>query len=54
MGEDRGETPSPVDITAYETKEEMYFLADRLNEGQTEVWVNQDNDFPKLKFEIAN
>ncbi len=54
MGEDRGETPSPVDITAYETKEEMYFLADRLNEGQTEVWVNQDNDVPKLKFEIAN
>lgn len=54
MGEDRGDTPSPVDITAYETKEEMYFLADRLNEGQTEVWVNQDNDFPKLKFEIAN
>ncbi len=54
IGEDRGETPSPVDITAYETKEEMYFLADRLNEGQTEVWVNQDNDFPKLKFEIAN
>ncbi len=54
MGEDRGETPSPVDITAYEPKEEMYFLADKLNEGQTEVWVNQDNDFPKLKFEIAN
>lgn len=55
IGEDRGETPSPVNITAYETKEEMYFLANKLNEGQDEeIWVNIENGLPELKFEIKN
>jgi len=50
IGEDRGETPSLVDITAYGTTEEMYFLADKLNEGQDEdVWVNVENGLPQLK-----
>ena len=31
----------------------MYFLADKLNEGQDEeVWINIVNGLPKLKFEI--
>lgn len=40
---------SSIDITEYKVPEEMYFLADKLNEGQDEeVWVNRDNDFPVL------
>lgn len=55
IGEDRGDIPSFVDITVYGSAEDMYFLADKLNEVQDkEIWVNRDNDFPKLKFEIAN
>lgn len=42
---------SSIDITVYSAPEEMYFLADKLNEGlDEEVWVNQDNDFPVLNF----
>ena len=41
---------SSIDITEYKVPEEMYFLADKLNEGQDEeIWVNRDNDFPVLK-----
>jgi len=41
---------SSIDITEYKVPEEMYFLADKLNEGQDEaVWINRDNDFPVLK-----
>ena len=41
---------SSIDITEYKVPEEMYFLADKLNEGSgEEIWVNRDNDFPVLK-----
>lgn len=41
---------SSIDITEYKVPEEMYFLADKLNEGQDEeVWINRDKDFPVLK-----
>lgn len=47
---DRGDLPSSIDITVYESKEDMYNLAEKLNNGSTEeVWANQDNDFPKFK-----
>lgn len=47
---DRGEIPSSIDITIYNSKEEMYSIADILNDGlPEEVWVNQDNDLPKFK-----
>lgn len=40
-----------VDITVYKTAEEMYFLADILNEGFDEiVWINQEEDFPTFNF----
>ena len=40
---------SSIDITEYKVPEEMYFLADKLNEGLDEaVWINRDNDFPVL------
>ncbi|MDE7138786.1 MAG: hypothetical protein K2O29_10095, partial [Ruminococcus sp.] len=41
---------SSIDIADYKVPEEMYFLADTLNSGQEEVWINQDNDFPVLNF----
>lgn len=42
---------SSIDIADYKMPEEMYFLADKLNEGlDEEIWVNQDNDFPVLNF----
>ena len=41
---------SSIDISDYKVPEEMYFLADKLNGEQEEVWVNQDNDFPVLNF----
>lgn len=45
-----GDSSSPIDITVYESKEEMYNLAEKLNFGSDkEVWVNQENDFPKFK-----
>lgn len=41
---------SLIDIADYKMPEEMYFLADKLNEGQDEeVWINRDKDFPVLK-----
>lgn len=41
---------SLIDIADYKMPEEMYFLADKLNEGSgKEIWVNRDNDFPVLK-----
>ena len=47
---DRGETPSSIDITVYESREEMFNIAEKLNTGLLEeVWVNQDKDFPKFK-----
>ncbi len=40
---------SLIDIADYKMPEEMYFLADKLNEGSgEEIWVNRDNDFPVL------
>lgn len=48
-----GEAPSTLDISVYVKPEDMYFLADKLNEGQDEeVWINIVNGLPKLKFEI--
>ena len=42
-----------IGITVYENIEDMYYLADKLNEGQDEKnWVNVENALPKLKFEI--
>lgn len=39
-----------TDITIYDNIEDMYFLADKLNEGQDEeIWVNVENGLPKLK-----
>ncbi|MCI9561370.1 MAG: hypothetical protein HFK03_02650 [Clostridia bacterium] len=41
---------SSIDITEYKVPEEMFFLADKLNEGQTEeVWINIEGGLPKLK-----
>ena len=41
---------SSIDITEYKVPEEMFFLADKLNEGQTEeVWINIEGELPKLK-----
>ena len=46
---DRGDEPSSINITVYEKPEDMYYLADKLNEGLTkDIWKNQDNDFPIL------
>ncbi len=46
---DRGDEPSSIDITVYEKPEDMYYLADKLNEGLTkDIWIDQDNDFPIL------
>ncbi len=37
-------------VTVYENAQDMFGIADLLNDGLTEnVWVNQENDFPKLK-----
>ena len=48
---DRGDEPSSIDITVYEKPEDMYYLADKLNEGLTkDIWIDQDNDFPILIF----
>lgn len=39
-----------TNITIYESVEDMYFLADKLNEGQDEeIWVNVENGLPQLK-----
>ena len=39
-----------TDITIYDNIEDMYFLADKLNEGQDEeIWVNIEGELPKLK-----
>lgn len=39
-----------TDITIYDNIEDMYFLADKLNEGlDEEVWINIEGGLPKLK-----
>ena len=39
-----------TDIAIYDNIEDMYFLADKLNEGQDEeIWVNIEGGLPKLK-----
>ncbi len=39
-----------TNITIYESAEDMYYLANKLNEGQTEeVWINIEGELPKLK-----
>ena len=39
-----------TNITIYESAEDMYYLANKLNEGQTEeIWVNIEGGLPKLK-----
>ena len=44
-----GEAPSTLDISVYVKPEDMYFLADKLNEGQDEeVWINVMHNYPKL------
>ena len=49
VSEDTGETPSTLDISVYIKPEDMYFLADKLNEGQDEeVWINVMHNYPKL------
>ena len=40
-------------ISLYDNIQDMYLLADELNDGQDEEnWVNVENALPKLKFEI--
>ncbi len=49
VSEDTGETPSTLDISVYIKSEDMYFLADKLNNGSDEkVWVNVENGLPEL------
>ena len=46
---DRGDVPSLIDIAVYENPEDMYYLAEKLNDSLIEdVWINQENDFPIL------
>ncbi len=50
---DRGDEPSSIDITVYEKPEDMYYLADKLNDGLIkDIWINQYNDFPILKSKV--
>ena len=40
---------NPVQFVAYENPEDMYYLAEKLNDSLIEdVWINQENDFPIL------
>ena len=49
--ENRSTSESQIDITICENIEDMYLLADKLNEVlDEELWVNTENDLPKLKF----
>lgn len=42
-----------ANITIYESAEDMYYLADKLNEGLDEkAWVNVENGLPELELEI--
>lgn len=51
---DRGDEPSSIDITVYEKPEDMYYLADKLNDGLIkDIWINQYNDFPILKSKVV-
>lgn len=41
------------DLTAYDNPEDMFNLANKLNEGlDEEVWMNRENNFPQLKFMV--
>lgn len=52
VSQDTGTIPSVLDISIYFQAEDMYFLANRLNEGLAEeVWINTLGDYPKLKTE---
>ena len=49
VSEDRGQTPSSLDIAVYSRESDMYDLADKLNEGlEKPAWVNVENSTPKL------
>ena len=51
IGNNRNETEARVEVNAYQSPEEMYFLADKLNADSEEAfWINVENDYPKLKF----
>lgn len=49
VSEDRGQTPSPLDIAVYSRESDMYDLADKLNGGlENPAWVNVENSTPQL------
>ena len=39
-----------IDITVYDNIEEMYFIAEKLNDGD-EAWINVENNLPQLIYE---
>ncbi len=41
------------EITVYDKKEDMYQLANILNDGLEEVWVNVENNLPRLNFIVT-
>lgn len=50
VGSDTGKNPSTIEIFTYGKEEEMYFLADKLNENLSEeLWVNVPGDYPQFK-----
>lgn len=49
VSEDRGQTPSPLDIAVYSRESDMYDLADKLNGGlENPAWANVENSTPQL------
>lgn len=52
IGQIINELGLPIDITVYEKIEEMYFIAEKLNDEEEEVWINVENSLPQLKYTI--
>ncbi len=51
IGNNRNETDVRLEVNVYHASENMHYLADILNADSDEaIWVNVENDFPKLKF----
>ena len=52
IGQIINELGLPIDITIYEKIEEMYFIAEKLNDEEEEVWINVENNLPQLIYEF--
>ena len=52
IGQIINELGLPIDITVYEKIEEMYFIAEKLNDEEEEVWINVENNLPQLIYEF--